>query len=203
MTRKSSIETKEKNRNNKKISKYNNEKSTISDENLNIGWNENFIILRNVSNEFVHFLNDALRTLEVLVNIFIISCTTYTYVLVLIVIYLCGLTSVNVLNAIYLLFFVVFIINSKWRKRYWRALVVYASCVVFFKYIWKCFPTLLPAQIVGLTDGPKKLEMFGLFFSSGTHVQENQIDFFFSFIILMFSSWQLTMYSTNTQRNGQ
>ena len=63
-------------------------------------------------------------------------------------------------------------------KRYWRALSVYASAIVFCKYIWKCFPTLAIITYIGLKDGPKQLEIFGLFFGVGADQNENQIDFF-------------------------
>ena len=51
------------------------------------------------------FFKDILNTSEIIINLFKMTCRTYAYILALAVIYLCGLTSVNIINSIFLLFF--------------------------------------------------------------------------------------------------
>ena len=56
---------------------------------------------------------------------------------------------------------------------------------------------------IGLKDRPKQLEIFGLFFGVGAGQKRKSNRFFFSFVILMFSSWQLYIYSTKKQLHGE
>lgn len=51
--------------------------------------------------------------------------------------YFSGLTSVNVLNAGYMVFFIVFIMSEQTADQLWIFLVVYAELVVILLGIWQ------------------------------------------------------------------
>ena len=77
---------------------------TGNDDQSDVSPLKNILMTEKLSRQVKMYGYIIASTAQIVADIFITSCVTYTYVLVLIVIYLCGLTSVNVINAVYLLF---------------------------------------------------------------------------------------------------
>ena len=83
-----------------------------------------------------------------------------SYILSLGAVYLIGLTSVNILNSILMMFFIVFFINSSYAKKYWIYLVLYIYCDILLRYIWnlsiwsqpKSDDAINILEIIGITD---------------------------------------------------
>ena len=84
-------------------------------------------------------------------DIFVHFVCRYTYLLDLILIFACSLQQINLLNAGYLIFFLLFLGFPKLSRRYWVTIVIYSQLVLLSLFLYQ-LPTireLTPEHIVG------------------------------------------------------
>eukprot|EP01133_Synstelium_polycarpum_P001527 gene1527-1783_t len=66
-----------------------------------------------------------------------VAVLSQSYQLALFGLFFCGLTSVSLLNAGYMLFFILFVMSEKMASRLWILLIVYAQSVLLLLYVWQ------------------------------------------------------------------
>ena len=123
---------------------------------------------------------------------------TYTHLLVMFFLYFAGVLHVNVLNVVYLFFFVIFAVKKKWREKYWHVLVMYAGIVLIAKFLFKT--TKEPSnELWGLFSGPTSTSgyVFYLLFDTS-----NNFEFAIAAVIFLTSAWQLQLYSSDELRDN-
>ena len=64
----------------------------------------------------------------------------YAFIISLVVLYVCGLLWVDIIHAVYMIFFILFVVVPSSRK-YWRLLVVFTGVVLLTMYVWNIAET--------------------------------------------------------------
>jgi len=112
----------------------------------------------------------------------------YAFVIALTVLYVLGLSHVDLIHTGYVIIFIVFFVSSDLRRDYWRWLVVYTSLAIGFLFIWHVAAHQInpetentPPWVVGLVVGPDSSPLWRTTFVSNG-------------IILVFSMIQLPQY---------
>jgi hypothetical protein len=121
---------------------------------------------------------------------------TYTFVPVLLLLYISGMLNINVVNVGYLLFFVVFSVWKNWRESYWFVLVVYGGLVVSIKFIYKVTAGT-ETKIVGLSPGPVSESSFSLL------LDNSQLDFLLGVIIFFASAIHMQVNTAEDYERNQ
>jgi len=112
----------------------------------------------------------------------------YAFLVALVVLYVLGLSHVDLIHTGYVIIFIIFFVSPSMRRDYWRWLVIYTSMSICFLFIWhvaayRINPSTVntPPWVVGLIVGPASPPLwYTTFVSNG--------------IILVFSMIQLPQY---------
>eukprot|EP01134_Creolimax_fragrantissima_P002582 CFRG2582T1 len=97
---------------------------------------------------------------RVLMNVFGIfnSISEYTYIVALALLFICSLQQINLFNAVYLVFFLIFIVSPSTAERFWTILVVYCQVIILAVYLYnfrwlEAYISSETAYLIGLTGG--------------------------------------------------
>lgn len=97
----------------------------------------------------------------------------YAFVVALTVLYVLGLSHVDLIHTGYVIIFIVFFVSSSLRRDYWRWLVVYTSLAITFLFIWHVAAHHInpatantPPWVVGLVVGPNSSPLWRTTFVS-------------------------------------
>lgn len=111
----------------------------------------------------------------------------YAYLISLAVLYLCGLQEVNVINAVFLMYFVGFLIFPRLARIGWVSLVIYTELVIALKFLWQ----------MSFADG-KSQRFWGL--EGGDSLW---LELRFHLVILFFTAIQMDAYEHLAWRERQ
>ncbi|GAM18094.1 hypothetical protein SAMD00019534_012690 [Acytostelium subglobosum LB1] len=130
------------------------------------------------------------HTTNTVFAIFSMTIIEQSYRLALAGLFFCGLTSITLLNAGYMVFFILFVISEYLASRFWILLVVYAQAVVVLLYAWQIQPT------DSLEDATT--EMIGLVHFEKQRGQAVWFGMIWQVVIVTFSliQWNLSRFVT-------
>ncbi|KAI3651575.1 hypothetical protein MP228_002878 [Amoeboaphelidium protococcarum] len=123
--------------------------------------------------------------LSILWSLAVQFAVNYAYLISLIVLYLCGLERVNIINAGFMFFFILFLLYPQLAQRFWLALVVYTELVICLQFFWQ-FQFAQPNAVSEIWGLEKSNNLWQLLV--------------FHLVILLFTAVQQDVYQSLRQR---
>ena len=105
----------------------------------------------------------------------------YAYLVSVIVLFFCGLQQVNIINTVFLLYSIAFLIFPRLARKFWISLVVYTEIIIVLLFIW---------QLTYFKSRPIEYARLWGLENQGTLWKQLQ----FHIVILLFTSIQLNTY---------